>query len=186
MIKVATNAEANSDFFKKTAKTLKDKYLKLLDTIGEDLLGDYKLFELPYIIGQIEKEKVKRILDFGTGASCLPAYLDSLGYEVWALDDGSWHPEINEFTYNEVYKSKVKYVVADLLKNPDCVPDGYFDIVCSASVLEHIKDYEKYLKILNKKLKKGGTSIHVVDLPIDDIYQPEEGMTRLVIENDVI
>jgi len=180
MIEFATQTEVDS--YRDTIDELRKKYLTILNTIGDDLLGDYKAFELPHIIKKIKDGNYKTILDFGAGASCLPAHLNSLGYEVWALDDGTWHPEVNEFTYNNVYKSKVKYVVADLLKNPDCVPDKYFDVIYSASVLEHIPNYEAYLKILDKKLKKGGLHIHVMDVIIpDDIYQPEEGMGRLVI-----
>ena len=183
MIRFATQRDVDS--YKSLIKKLRDKYLPILDTIGDDLLGDYKAFELPYIIEKIKDSNHKKILDFGTGASCLPAYLDSLGYEVWALDDGSWHPEVNKITYNETYKSNVKYVVDDLLKNPDCIPDNYFDVICSASVLEHIPNYEKYLEALNKKLKPNGLYVHVMDSEIpDDIYQPDEGMGRLVITNE--
>jgi 2-polyprenyl-3-methyl-5-hydroxy-6-metoxy-1,4-benzoquinol methylase len=148
--------------------------------IVDDLLGDYKAFELPYIVRRLKNVKAKKVLDFGTGTSCLPAYLDSLGYEVWCLDDGSWHPEVNEKNYNEVYGSKVKYLVGDLLKNPDLIPDD-FDVIYSISVMEHIKGYEKYIEILNKKAK---LNIHIIDCIIPDIYQPEEGMGRIILSNE--
>jgi len=163
---------------------LRKRYLPTLNLIGKDLLGDYKAFELPYIVRRIQEQKGKKILDFGAGTSCLPAYLDSLGYEVWALDNGSWHPEVNEKTYNETYRSHIKYIVDDILENPDCVPDDYFDVIYSASVLEHIPNYERYLNALNKKLKNGGLSIHIMDARIPpDIYQPQRGIGRLVITN---
>lgn len=184
MVRWATQRDVDSG--KEIITELRKKYLPILDTIGDDLLGDYKALELPYIVRQIRERNAKKILDFGTGTSCLPAYLDSLGYEVWCLDDGSWHPEVNERSYNETYQSKVVYIIADLLKKPNCVPDEYFDVVYSASVLEHVKDYEKYLKILDKKVKPGGFHLHVMDAKIpDDIYQPEEGMGRLIISNEI-
>jgi 2-polyprenyl-3-methyl-5-hydroxy-6-metoxy-1,4-benzoquinol methylase len=167
---------------------LRHKYLNTLDMIGDDLLGDYKAFELPYIVRRIQDkgDNVGAILDFGTGTSCLPAYLMSLGHrEVWALDNGSWHPEVNRKNYNEVYGSGVNYVVDDILKNPDCIPDNYFDVIYSVSVMEHIKGYERYIEILNKKLKKGGLNIHVIDCTIpEDLYQPEIGMGRIILTND--
>jgi len=121
MISFATQREVDS--YKPIIEELRKRYLSILDMIGKDLLGDYKAFELPHIISKIQRQKGKKILDFGTGTSCLPAYLDSLGYEVWALDDGTWHPEVNEKTYNETYQSKIVYIIADLLKKPNCVPD---------------------------------------------------------------
>jgi 2-polyprenyl-3-methyl-5-hydroxy-6-metoxy-1,4-benzoquinol methylase len=182
MIYWATQKDVDAG--KEIIDELRKRYLPILDMIGNDLLGDYKAFELPHIINRIQGQKGKKILDFGAGTSCLPAYLDSMGYEVWALDDGSWHPEVNERTYNETYRSNIVYIVADLLKKPNCVPDEYFDVIYSASALEHIPNYQEYLKILDKKLKKGGLSIHIMDAKIpDDIYQPEEGMGRLVITN---
>ena len=179
-LKIATNQQVKE--YEPIIEELRHKYLSTLDMIGDDLLGDYKAFELPHIISEVKKQKGNRILDFGTGTSCLPAYLNSLGYEVWCLDDGSWHPEVNETNYNEVYGCKVKYVVDDIVKNPECVPDNYFDVIYSVSVMEHIPQYERYIEILNKKLKKGGKHLHVIDQPIPDIYQPDEGMGRIIYE----
>jgi ubiquinone/menaquinone biosynthesis C-methylase UbiE len=180
MVKWATQKDVDDG--KKIVDELRKRYLPILNLIGEDLLCVYKQFELPYIVRRIKERNVKTVLDFGTGTSCLPAYLDSLGYEVWCLDDGSWHPEVNEKNYNETYQSKVVYIVADLLKKPNCIPDDYFDVIYSASVLEHIPNPQEYLKILDKKLKKGGLHFHIIDAKIpEDIYQPKEGMGRLVI-----
>jgi len=184
MIEFATQTEVDS--YKNVIDELRKKYLPLLDTIGDDLLGDYKAFELPHIIKKIKDGNYKTILDFGAGTSCLPAYLDNLGYDVYCLDlpsnSSGWHPEVTEESYNKVYKSKVHYIKEDILTVPTCIPDDTFDVIYSASVLEHIPNYEEYLKILDKKLKKGGLHIHVMDAIIpDDIYQPEKGMGRLVI-----
>lgn len=179
MISFATNQQVKE--LEPIIEDLRHKYLNTLDMIGDDLLGSYKAFELPYIVRRIQEQKGKKILDFGTGTSCLPAYLNSLGYEVWCLDNGSWHPEVNEKNYNEVYSCNVKYVVDDLLKNSDCIPDD-FDVIYSVSAMEHIPNYERYIEILKKKTK---LSIHIIDAPIpEDIYQPEEGMGRVILTND--
>lgn len=179
MISFATNQQVKE--YEPIINDLRHKYLNTLDMIGDDLLGDYKAFELPYIVRRIQEQKGKKILDFGAGTSCLPAYLNSLGYEVWCLDDGSWHPEVNEQNYNEVYGCNVRYIVGDLLKNPELIPDD-FDVIYSVSVMEHIKGYEKYIEALNKKTK---LNIHVIDAIIPgDLYQPEEGMGRIILSND--
>ena len=167
MFEWATNKKVKSEFYTEAIKELQRRYLRF---VGEENLSEYKEFELPCILENIFKKSRKTILDFGTGTSCLPAYLDFLGYEAWALDDGSWHPEINKRNYNEVYGAGVKYVLADILKTPKCVPDNYFDVVCSASTLEHIKEPEKYIEALNKKLKPGGLHIHLIDY--DLVYHP--------------
>lgn len=160
MIEWATKEKVNSDFFKTTMKELRERYIHV---VGDDNLTIYKEFELPFIVEKIKQGNYKTILDFGTGTSCLPAYLETQEYEVWALDDGSWHPEVNHRSYNEVYASNVKYVVDDLLKNPQCIPDNYFDVIYSASTIEHIKNPEKYIRALKKKIKKGGLHIHIID-----------------------
>lgn len=179
MIRLATN----QDIDKKIFNDIRNKYLGIVDTIGIDLLGDYKKLELSNIVRRIEERETKTILDFGTGTSCLPAYLNSLGYEVWCVDDGSWHPEVNEKTYNDVYNSSVKYVVEDIVRRSDCLPDNYFDVIYSVSVMEHIPHYDKYIEILNKKLKKDGLHLHIIDAEIpEDIYQPQEGVGRIIYE----
>ncbi len=179
MIRLATENDIDKSIF----NDIRNKYLGIVDTIGNDLLGDYKKLELSNIVRRIKERDVKTILDFGTGTSCLPAYLNSLGYEVWCVDDGSWHPEVNETSYNDVYKSKVKYVVEDIVRRYDCLPDNYFDVIYSVSVLEHIPQYQKYLEVLNKKLKKGGLHLHIVDIDIpENTYQPKEGVGRIIYE----
>ena len=169
MIEWATNTKVNSEFYKTTMRSLRAKYEHI---VGIENLTEYKEFEIPCIVEKILERKVNRILDFGTGTSCLPAYLNQnfTMYEVWALDDGSWHPEVNEKSYNNAYHTNIRYVTADILKNSDCVPDDYFDVIYSASVLEHVLHPEEYIKALDKKLKKGGWQIHLVDW--DEVYHP--------------
>jgi 2-polyprenyl-3-methyl-5-hydroxy-6-metoxy-1,4-benzoquinol methylase len=186
MIRLATEQDIDQKIF----DDIRNKYLSIVDTIGDDLLGDYKKLELSNVVRRIINKTLssdaplgEKILDFGTGTSCLPAYLNSLGYEVWCLDDGSWHPEVNEKSYNEVYGSKVKYIVDDIVRRSDCLPDNYFDVIYSVSVMEHIPGYDKYIEILNKKLKKGGLHLHIIDIDIpEDVYQPQEGVGRIIYD----
>lgn len=167
MISWSTNKEVNNPMNQEVMRQLREKYLGI---VGIDNLSDYKEYELPRIIRAIFSQQGTRILDFGTGMSCLPAYIALEPYEVWCVDDGSWHPEVNEKSYNKVFKSKVKYVIADILKDPMRLPNNYFDVIYSASALEHINEPEKYIEVLNKKLKKGGTQIHIVDF--DEVHHP--------------
>ena len=171
MLEWATKEKVNSEFYKNTMAELRRRYVKI---VGDDNLTIYKEFELPYIIEKIKEQNGTKILDFGTGTSCLPAYLNSYSFDITCLDSppdkGGWHPEVTEQTYNEVYKSKVKYIKTDILTDFDWCPDNFFDVIYSASTLEHIKYPEKYIRILKKKLKKGGLHIHIIDY--DLVHHP--------------
>jgi 2-polyprenyl-3-methyl-5-hydroxy-6-metoxy-1,4-benzoquinol methylase len=183
------------------------------DKVGLDNLSEYKEFELPFIVDSFGGNYSKKVLDFGAGTSCLPAYLGVLGAEMWVLDNGSWHPEINERNYNKLYDSKVKYVVGELLNNPELLPDRYFDVIYSVSTLEHLMSPESAVEKLKEKLKDGGRHIHIVDIhpnitylnyrllarAIDgkkhekeefefddfneDLYNPEPRISRIAISN---
>lgn len=159
---------------------------------GKELrvLRDFKPWELSIILRQIQKHFNRRkdisILDFGAGVSPFGAYLKHLGYHpVTCLDlENGWHPEIDQETYNKKYNTCIEYIKVDVEK--DSI--GKYDVIFSASVLEHIKDSgTKALQSLSKSLKPDGLFIHVVDygtgidfkelidncgIPI--LYKPEE------------
>ena len=156
----------------------------------ESLKDLLKAWELSVIFRQIRKHFGERkdisILDFGAGGSPFGAFLNHIGYQdVTCLDKpGAWHPEINQEVYNKKYDACIKYIKIDIAKGYD----GEYDVIFSASVLEHIKDRGiRVIQILSKNLKTDGLFIHVADydrginfkkliencnLPIS--YKPEE------------
>lgn len=133
----------------------------------EDVGKELKAWELSIILRQIKRHFGERkdisILDFGAGVSPFGAYLNHIGYDrVTCLDikDG-WHPEIDQETYNEKYGAHVKYLKTDILQGHD---GGKYDVIFSASVLEHMRDIAvEVLQSLLISLKSDGLFIHVVD-----------------------
>ncbi len=133
----------------------------------KNLRNYLKAWELSIIFKQIQKRFGTRkdisILDFGAGVSPFGAYLNHIGYKsITCLDlECGWHPGINQKTYNKKYNSHIRYIKKDIVKGFD----GRYNVIFSASVLEHI---EKNIRIkviqrLSKHLKLGGLFIHVMD-----------------------
>jgi len=126
-----------------------------------------KAWELSIIFKQIQEyfgnRKDISILDFGVGVSPFGAYLNHIGYEfITCLDmEAGWHPEINQGIYNKKHNACVKYIKTDVTKGHN----EEYDVIFSASVLEHIKDkgQRKVMQILSNCLKPGGLFIHVAD-----------------------
>lgn len=125
-----------------------------------------KAWELSIIFKQIQEhfgdKKDISILDFGAGRSPFGAFLNHIGYQdITCLDEPEgWHPEINQETYNKKYNSHIKYVKVNIVHGYD----GEYDVIFSASVLEHIKDRGiGAIQILSKNLKPDGLFIHVAD-----------------------
>ena len=162
--------EIESEEFRAISDELKKRYAKVA---GIENLGTHKEWELPFIVLKIKEQNGIRILDFGAGISPLGAYLHSLNYDVTLLDlhDG-WHKKIGEGEYNEMYDCLVRYPKLDILK--DMWRPGDFDVIFSASVLEHIYKPE-ILPILNElkaRLTPDGLHLHIVDHPspvIDEV-----------------
>ena len=133
---------------------------------GIENFGTFKGWELSTILRQIQKHFGNRkdisIVDFGAGVSPLGAYLNHIGYNlVTCLDiEGGWHPEIDQETYNKKYNTCIEYIKTD-------VENGYlgkYDVIFSASVLEHIWDKgARALQSLSRSLKPNGLFIHIVD-----------------------
>lgn len=125
-----------------------------------------KAWELSIIFKQIQEyfgsRKDISILDFGAGRSPFGAFLNHIGYEFITCLDlvNGWHPEINQEIYNKKHNACVKYVKTDVTKDHD----EEYDVIFSASVLEHIKDRGiGAMQILSNCLKPDGLFIHVAD-----------------------
>ena len=148
----------------KIIKPIEEMYNK--ESGVESLKDLLKAWELSVIFRQIREHFGERkdilILDFGAGRSPFGAFLNRIGYQnVTCLDKtDAWHPEINQETYNKKYGTYIKYIRIDITKGYN----GKYDVIFSASVLEHIKDRGiRVLQILSKNLKADGLFIHVAD-----------------------
>lgn len=133
----------------------------------ENLKIILKGWELSIIYRQIKRHFGDRkdiaILDFGAGISPFGAYLNHVGYQnVTCLDKkGGWHPEINQESYNKRYNANVRYLKEDITFRYI----GQYNVIFSASVLEHIGEAKRIpiLQALWTHLAMNGLFIHVVD-----------------------
>ncbi len=139
----------------------------MLRMYGKEVgIKKFKPWELSIILRQIQRHFGLRqdisILDFGAGISPFGAYLKYLGYQsVTCLDiEHGWHKDMNQNSYNNKYNTCIKYIKVDVRKGSI----GKYDVIFSASVLEHIKGGKGgILRGLAKSLNPDGLFIHVVD-----------------------
>jgi ubiquinone/menaquinone biosynthesis C-methylase UbiE len=115
-----------------------------------------------------------RVLDVGAGYSRLPIHIaERFGCEVWAVDDFGrldkdefW--ERNQDPYVHITQHpEVKYVVGRIgTKSTEDIPLKYFDVIYSASALEHVspEDVPAVWHHLDRLLKPKGCMLHAVDL----------------------
>jgi GT2 family glycosyltransferase/ubiquinone/menaquinone biosynthesis C-methylase UbiE len=119
------------------------------------------LLILRFIIENLPKGS--KILDIGGGSSRIIQYFKK-DYECWNLDklEGIGHgpKEINVSGFK-----LVKDYIGNFSKE---LPDNYFDLVFSISVLEHVtyEDHCLHQRIsedIDRVLKPGGYSVHLID-----------------------
>ena len=140
------------------------------------------LFEL------IERHRPKRILEFGHGfCSTLFEHCESRDVEVWGVDD---HMDLPYFPPRDEWHATYKAQLLDRLPNTKLVlgqlgtradtrrslPLGYFDMICSVSVLEEIASRETIVSILSHAhalLAQGGVLANTHDIVLGDPTRPK-------------
>lgn len=112
----------------------------------------------------------KTVLEVGAGWNTFFDQHFGNELEYWMIDDGNWDP-IDRF--DEAIKERHStHFVRSLLGSfcPD-LPDAYFDMVISVSVLEHVPQEKKpeVYKDMFRVLKPGGYIVHSIDdvLPVN-------------------
>jgi len=131
-----------------------------------------KGFQNPWIMESHKFQSSDKVLDVGGGYSKLPPYIQKeTGCEVWVADDFGHSDGIDwgRFDNPKVLVEKnpgIKYVM-ELVGNKDrsSLPDNYFDVVYSVSVLEHVSyDFTPLVwKHMADLVKPGGKLIHSVE-----------------------
>ena len=117
--------------------------------------GNYA-YLLSHIQKSLEAEPAARVLDFGCGAGELVAEARRYGLEVFGAD-----------TFYEGANSRQKASDAGLLgtvimeMNGDLIPfpDGYFRLIVTNQVFEHVENLDVTLRELNRVLAPGGTML---------------------------
>jgi hypothetical protein len=146
-----------------------------------------KGFDNPWLLESHAWKSGEKILDVGAAYSSLPSYLQgNYGGDVWAVDDFGMNVDDPFWTRNrspqEFIEShpEVKYVI-ERLGDPQnsSLPCGYFDVIYSISVLEHVPQAitPAVWKHMDLLLKPGGEMLHAVD-----ISYPSNGGLKKVLE----
>lgn len=122
--------------------------------------------------------QIKRILEFGHGFSALLFSRYEHDRELWGVDDFqglTYFPDREgwEKTYRDSFSqfSKVNFV-RGLLGNVEekSLPLGYFDMICSVSVLEEVPmtTVEQIMTHCHKLLRPGGVLVQTHDIVLNN------------------
>ncbi len=144
----------------------------------EDLFkSDFSLkgFDYPWIVSSHAWKPGEKVLDVGAAYSPLPIHLQSTyGCEMWVADDFGMNSNDpfwmrNASPQEHVAKNPGIKFVFERLGDPaaSSLPANYFDVVYSASVLEHVPPATicKVWRHMDLLLKPGGEMLHAIDIP---------------------
>jgi hypothetical protein len=133
-----------------------------------------KGFAYPWILRSRSWSKGERILDVGAAYSLLPVHIAStFGCEVWALDDFGacsdepfWRRGRDPQAHIQAHP-EVRYVL-ERLGDPSksSLPEGAFDVIYSASTLEHVPAHlqTSVWRHMDLLLRPGGEMLHTIDI----------------------
>ena len=117
-----------------------------------------ELYLDPIIKKYLKNSTKLRILDYGCG----------FGYNIYAFRDIADGYDISNFALSIAEKFGI-----NVIKNEKRIPNNSYDIVLMSHVLEHVTCPYQTLKIVRKKLKRGGILILVLPFEKDDKpYKP--------------
>jgi hypothetical protein len=145
---------------------------KLDDVYGAKF--SLKGFDYPWLLTSRQWTGAEKVLDVGAAYSPLPVHIQQMfGCEVWVADDFGTTTDESFWTRNKSASEyvashpEIKFVLERLGNSAtSSLPAGYFDIIYSLSVLEHIpqKYTEAAWRHMDLLLRPGGEMLHAVDL----------------------
>jgi 2-polyprenyl-3-methyl-5-hydroxy-6-metoxy-1,4-benzoquinol methylase len=139
----------------RTGLSIEDARNKVLHSV-EEAIHTFELIDQPDL-------KSKRILEAGAGLGVLACYLNARGYHVCVLEPGENGFEENrnaaQFLRTEF---KANYPIFDCaIEDLSVEQHGYFDLIVSNNVLEHVACPISALESLGKVLdSRGGAMVH--------------------------
>ena len=137
-----------------------------LTPIGTDL----KDFQRPWVVKRIlESYSTGKILEIGADRCELADYLQKKGFEVWVIDVYDSFAG-GTATFEEVKRRFPKLNIhKGFLHEDKVLPTNSFDVICSCSVLEHVRFecIQPTIEKIYSCLKIGGFSVHAVDFIVE-------------------
>ncbi len=131
-----------------------------------------RVWEYPYVYHHISKfrqefpskNRLPRIIDFGSGVSFFPFSIAKLGFQVMCvdIDPVCERDMIRANKVTTCLPGKVEFLLSDGLKIP--MNDQSVDGIYCVSVLEHIKQFEKTIEEIARVLVPRGRLIITFDL----------------------
>jgi len=97
-------------------------------------------------------KKDGKIIDIGCGNGETLRTLKKYGWDTYGVD-------IDAKAIDRAKKSGLENTYIGSYRKLSVFPDGYFDVIRSYHVIEHLDDPALFLMLANKKLKKGGELI---------------------------
>jgi len=131
-----------------------------------------------HMITLIETFKPKRVLEVGHGGGTYiyQLYKDNNEIEFWGLDDEvkDRSVSVEELKNVRIWNPHVKFVSGLLGANSKELPENYFDLVYSVSVMEHIphESLRSVFEDTYRILRPGGIVSHSYDIYIGQDTKP--------------
>jgi 2-polyprenyl-3-methyl-5-hydroxy-6-metoxy-1,4-benzoquinol methylase len=128
-------------------------------TYTTDESGHHHRYLLPPLLKLLngskkEKGEKLRVLDIGCGNGSLSNIIAKLGYEVVGVEDSASGIAAATKSFPDC-----KFIHASIYDIPYSDLGGYFDIVISAEVIEHLQFPRELIKAAKKSLKPNGSLI---------------------------
>jgi len=128
-----------------------DDYAALTESLlNNKKLNNYNL----WIYENIKNALGKNIIEIGCGIGTIIKLMLKKDNKITGVDiNDKYIKFLTKYYKNE---KNLKFIKSDIINLPKKVKGKIFDTVVMVNVLEHIKDDDKALKIVNKLLKKNG------------------------------
>jgi len=120
-------------------------------------LHDIQPFRIKYIQGVLNKNKLNKtkILDIGCGGGLISEGVSKLGADVTGIDFVKENIKVAKM-HAKKNNLNINYIVKDFEKEKIT---SKFDVIIIFEVLEHLNDWELFLKKIRLNLKKNGILI---------------------------
>jgi len=151
---------------------MKNKIKKVYDELAEDFLHERKqdnpskfykeILETPTLLKLTGNVKNKKVLDLGCGPGIHAKILTKKGAKVIGIDYSK-----ESIRLAKIESPKSLFFVGDIEKLP--FESHKFDIIFSAMVIGHLKDWNKVLNEVHRVLKENGTFVFSIFNPFKEV-----------------